>query len=500
MKCTKCGAETSGFTCPSCKRNQALLEEQERLKNEASEEFGRALRDDAERRASQLQEHEEALQEIEWERQKFQQEETERRREDVANAYRLQADKLTGKAYELYEAGLLSDALHHYQQAIDLDRTCVSPVLGATACLSRLGRTAEAAATSERTASLLKLPEWRGQDRLHLLAFQSIPPENTHLTQALVETLMANARRKGWSSSCAAEIFSTLRDRGYAAGAVQYVETLVGRAPQMNAELVALFREMIRSGFAAEATRLITLCGFERPIEIQPILKELTDNRVFAEAGYLTQIGLLKHPSLAWHAFSLKFALPAAEDARIRQMQSYLDQVAFRDRRKLLEEYEKLSTDRGELELPSEVLALIRAQFRSQYEKWQPSITADFKSGADALRYRVIKESSSAATAAGWIVGIVAYPLMKSSAQSVLQLQPESIMGILGSMGILCASLALSIFLGVTVCRAVKKSKAVRTSSLHLSQLEAAERLSWSKILEAPTTSPIGTAPPPKPK
>jgi tetratricopeptide (TPR) repeat protein len=488
MKCIQCGAETSGFTCPSCKRNQALLEEQERLKNEASEEFGRALSDDAERRASQLQEHEEALQEIERQRQEFQEEETERRREVVANAHRLQADKLTEKGYQLYKAGLLSDSLYHYQQAIDLDRTCVSPALGATACLARLGRTAEAAAMSERTISLLKLPEWRRQDRLHLLAFQSIPPENTSLTQALVEVLISNAGRKGWSSSCAGEIFSTLRDRGCGAAAVQFVESLVGRAPRVNAELVALFREMIRSGFTGEATRLIALCIFEQPNEIQPILKDLTDKRLFAEVGYLTKIGVSKHPRLAWHALTIKVAVLAAQDVHLVLLQHYLDQVAFRDRRKLLEEYEKLSTDQSKLELPGEVLAMIRGQLRSQYEKWQPSIIADFKSAADALRDSLSKESSTA-TIIGWIVGVVALLRAMSSAASVLLLQPGG--AIWGSL--VWASLGVSIFLGLMACRAVNKSKGEKAASLHLLQLEQAERQAWSKIFEAPTTATGGS-------
>jgi hypothetical protein len=493
MKCTKCGAETSGFTCPSCKRNQALLEEQERLKNEASEEFGRALRDDAERRASQLYGHAEALQEIERERQESQQEETERRREAVANAHGLQAERLAEKADQLYKAGLLSDALYHYQQAIDLDRTTISPVLGATACLSRLGETAKAEAMAERTISLLKLPEWRRKDSVHLMALQSIHPENTPLTQAFVETLLANVKRKGWSSSCAVGIFSTLRDRRCAASAVQYVESLVGQAPQMNAELVTLFRELIRTGFAADATRLVALCPFQRPNEFQPILRELTDYKFFADAGYLTQIGLSKHPSLAWHAISIKFAVLAAQEARVRQMQSYLDQFGFQDRRKLLDEYELLSSDQSKLELPAEVLAMIRSQLRSQYEKWQPFINADFKSSADSLRDRVSKGSSADATIIGLIVGVAALMTIPAAIDSVLQLQSGPVLGIL-----MLVSLALSIFLGVMVSRAIKKSK-VRTASLHLPQLEAAERRSWSKILGVATASPIGTAPPPNP-
>src|ERR1035437_8612017 len=129
-----------------------------------------------------------------------------------------------------------------------------------------------------------------------------------------------------------------LRDRGCGAAAVQFVESLVGRAPRVNAELVALFREMIRSGFTGEATRLIALCIFEQPNEIQPILKDLTDKRLFAEVGYLTKIGVSKHPRLAWHALTIKVAVLAAQDVHLVLLQHYLDQVAFRDRRKLLEE------------------------------------------------------------------------------------------------------------------------------------------------------------------
>jgi tetratricopeptide (TPR) repeat protein len=185
--CLVCGTSYTGWTCPRC----AAREETERRERELrrherwqTEEHDRVLQEQ-ERLAEEAAEN---AREAAWRMEEAAAEQ----RDAVANAPFLQADAQADRAYDLYRAGLTTDALHHARQALHLDRAHLLAHKVAASCLAASGAHREAGRHYEALIALLRTSEYASDPSAHRGVIDWLPDDPQLLARA-EETVLAHA-------------------------------------------------------------------------------------------------------------------------------------------------------------------------------------------------------------------------------------------------------------------------------------------------------------------
>jgi len=226
--CWSCGTTYTGWTCPICtereeterrarelrrhekwqrEENDRLLAEQERLAEEAAE----------------------SAQEAAWRME----EAVEEQREAIARAPFLQANALAHRAYELLQAHLVADALHHARQALNLDRGHLLAHKVAGSSLTSLGAHHEARRHYKAVLALLSTSTFASSPSAHSGVIDWLP-DDPDLLERADTIVMTNAPK--WTGTVRSQCFDVLDmliERHRHAAAFRLVDFLLQQAPDL---------------------------------------------------------------------------------------------------------------------------------------------------------------------------------------------------------------------------------------------------------------------------
>jgi len=207
--CWTCGNSYDGWECPVCSRKR-LAEEQSRQAARQHEEQLEAMEEQREamERAAQQQAEQAAQQEELLERQREAVEEAaERHRTTTANAWKLQAEAKSERAYSLYQSGMFEEAYRLAVQSIEQDPGNLDGFWVAASSLLSLHQADRARPYLEKLTQVLNLSEYRNSPKyfVQVLELLSAQSDLFHLGDAFSSNLRMNVGNWGRSGDSTAK-------------------------------------------------------------------------------------------------------------------------------------------------------------------------------------------------------------------------------------------------------------------------------------------------------
>ena len=200
--CFVCGNSYDGWECPVCSRNRAA-EDSARQAAEQHREHMEVLEEAEERRAEEAARHEEllerqreAIEEAAFEAQMAAEEAVEGHRRTTANAWKLQSEAKSERAYALYGSGMFEEAHKLALQSVEQDPGNFDGYWVIASSLVSLGKTRDARFHVEKLIQLLNLSEYRDSPThfIQVLGLLSSEKDRFLLGSAFSSTLRANVQ------------------------------------------------------------------------------------------------------------------------------------------------------------------------------------------------------------------------------------------------------------------------------------------------------------------
>jgi tetratricopeptide (TPR) repeat protein len=384
--------------------------------------------------------------------------ETERRREDAANAWKFEAQSKVDRAYELYRADMLEEAVTKAREAIRQDQGNLDAYLVESLALEKLGRHQEACTSYENQIRLLRLPRYSAGSGEAIRVLSGLPQE-PGLMQAFCSVVCESARF--WSPNASRELISALVKRCLLVEAEKVIRESSRLWPfSVGQELVDA---LIRKGLVAEAERLVS--------------DGLAHDSLLG-SGYLIE---------------LRSRIGTASDEPIDK---YLRPISFHGRLGLLDEFQSL-IQKPQILSPA-TLTRIKNRIAARYREWEPEIS---KTLGEAAAEEAQDESTRLVWPAvvGWAAGIGCFILLQAAAvsweQSELSRVPD------GFGWVLVAGISTPIILGILFSRYIRHRIRIHQFALSLERrLQAeqsrvkslGERLITGKTVSAVKSDPSG--------
>jgi tetratricopeptide (TPR) repeat protein len=200
--CWVCGNSYDGWECPVCSRNRLAeksareAEGQHREHMEALEEASQQRAEEAARLEELMEQQREAMEEAAAEAQQAAEEALEEHRRTTANAWKLQSEAKSERAYALYNSGMFEEARKLALQSIEQDPGNFDGFWVVVSALISSGKATDARPYVEKLIQLLNLPEYRDSPSHFIQVLDLLSSERNHflLESALSSTLRANAR------------------------------------------------------------------------------------------------------------------------------------------------------------------------------------------------------------------------------------------------------------------------------------------------------------------
>ena len=173
MRCWSCGTEHQGHTCPVCSIKREI--------EKGADKIADAQRDATEAQRRNAEALQEALaaqaEEQAWRIETATAQATRDQRENIADSFRLQSTANNKRAAELFGAGLLDEALHHAEQAIQLDQGNLDAHLTAGRVLWRQGKVEPACGRFGKAIHVLRTVDYQNRPDWFLAVFRNLPAE-----------------------------------------------------------------------------------------------------------------------------------------------------------------------------------------------------------------------------------------------------------------------------------------------------------------------------------
>jgi tetratricopeptide (TPR) repeat protein len=228
MRCWSCGTEYQGSNCPVRSIKREVEKGAERI-------------DDAQRDAAEAQHRDaEALQEAlaaqaeeqAWRIEAAAEQATRDQRQNIADSFRLQSAANNKRAAELFGAGLLDEALHHAEQAIQLDQGNLNAHLTAGRVLWRQGKVEPAGARFVKAIHVLRTVDYQVRPDWFLAVFRSLPAEE-HLYGQFVNTIQRSAGSWKYSTEVV-DLVLAMDKAGLKPAAIELLDVLISCAPVLQ--------------------------------------------------------------------------------------------------------------------------------------------------------------------------------------------------------------------------------------------------------------------------
>jgi len=191
-KCFKCGLSYDGWNCPVCSTQDKLAQQQKGIKDiieKSSEEQQRSIEYVLEEQKRLLDEHKEDLESAVADAQLEMDLALDEYKKTTSNAWKLQAESKTDRAYDLMEAGLFREAIDLCSEAIKQDPGNVRPYLCAAGSFGRLRDKLAVKRYLSDAIKLLLTSEYKAKQEIvsNVLSFILMLKENAELIASFIK-------------------------------------------------------------------------------------------------------------------------------------------------------------------------------------------------------------------------------------------------------------------------------------------------------------------------
>ena len=221
--CWSCGTGYEGYSCPICAQKKILKEHVAELERISAEENRQ--------RVEEAQAIQDAFQTAALDMEMAAIEATEQQKRNISEAWQLQAQSKSDRAYELLEAGMYAEAVRLSKEAINQDPSNIAPYMTAAWALHENGHESKAVEYFRKQISLLNTPRYARSPADFYSVLVGLPDDNA-LLQAFSDSLRNNSSRWHGSPDCL-NLLDELIGRNLLSEAQHLTEALISNSDSL---------------------------------------------------------------------------------------------------------------------------------------------------------------------------------------------------------------------------------------------------------------------------